>query len=284
MAYLVVALSAMTWGTWPLFLRPAGVPPLPSALVVMVLCALPAPFVLRRAPLRDRVATAALMGLGLSNTLNLSCYFLAIHEGPVSVAIFSHYLAPVMVALAAPWVIREPRSRRALVALPVILGGLLLVVGLPGGDFHGKTALIGAASAVGFALNIFATKVASRAYSPMAIMSVSSAITAGVLLALFGRDALPQIEPARIAWLAAGTLLPGFGAGVAYTWGLQRSSAQTTGALCYLEPVSAAIVGTLFLDEPLGLRGAIGATIVVASGVWVAREAPAAPVVAVAVT
>jgi DME family drug/metabolite transporter len=275
MAYWVVALAAVTWGTWPLFLRPAAAAPLPAAVTVMLLCALPTPFVFRPASLRDRGATVAMALFGLSNSLNLSCYFMAIDRGPVSVAIFSHYLAPVLVALTAPWVLKEPRSRRALVALPIILGGLLLVVGLPSGQSHGPTALIGALSAVGFACNVFATKVAVRAYSPVAVMSIACALTGAILLLVFGAEAVPHLTLESFGWLAAGTLLPGFGAGFAFTAAVKRIPAQASGALCYLEPVTAALIGTFFLNEPMGVVGYFGAAMVVAAGIWVARE-PAA--------
>ena len=108
----VVAAAAL-WGCWSLFLRPSGLSGPQCALVAMAAMSLPAPLLLGQWARADGRARRALAVLGLADTGNLVLYFAAVQRGPVSVAVLTHYLAPLGVALAAPWVLGERRSVRA---------------------------------------------------------------------------------------------------------------------------------------------------------------------------
>src|SRR5512141_865149 len=136
------------WGSWPLVLRTAGLAPAASALIGMVVQALPAPLLAlrERAGFRDRGAVLALAGFGVFDALQCALYFPALTRGPISVAALTHYLGPVLVALVAGFIPGERTSRRALAAAPLSLLGLLLVVGPPG-QAPVTTAVLGAGSA-----------------------------------------------------------------------------------------------------------------------------------------
>lgn len=124
----MVALAAVLWGLWPVFLGSSGLTGAQSAAVAFAVMALPAPFMFSLAGWRDRRATIALIAVGVFDAGNVLFYFSALERGPVVLAVLTHYLAPMIVALASPWLLNEPLSRRALWASPVILGGLVLVV------------------------------------------------------------------------------------------------------------------------------------------------------------
>jgi lipopolysaccharide transport system permease protein len=116
----------------------------------------PLPFVVRRAPFADRGAVLALLVLGVADAGSVGFYFAAIDRGPVAVAVLSHYLAPILVTLAAPLLLGERRSRRALTAAVISLFGIGLLVWHPGEQMALVTAGLGAASAVFYALFVFA--------------------------------------------------------------------------------------------------------------------------------
>lgn len=63
----LVGLAATIWGTWPLFVRGAGMSTPQVALTVFAIMSAAAPFTLRRRALRDRGATIALAGVGLAD-------------------------------------------------------------------------------------------------------------------------------------------------------------------------------------------------------------------------
>jgi len=268
----MVASAALLWGGWSLVLRPSGLAAPQSSLVVLLVLALPAPFVVRRARLRDRGAALALVVLGLADVGNMVLYFAAIHRGPVAVAVLTHYLAPVLVALAAPW-LGDPRSPRALWAAPFSLLGLGLLVWRPGGEAPGVTAALGAGSAVFYAAVVFAARRAGRSWPPVAVTSLHAVISAATLLLLLGGEALPPPGPGTLR-VAAGALVCGIVASLLFYGGLSRVAAPVAGALTYLEPLSAAVVGALAFGERLGWSALVGAAVIVAGGVWVALEPP----------
>lgn len=270
--YGLVAAAALVWGLWVLFLRPAGLDGPTSALVALAAMSLPAPFVVRRAAFRDRGAVAALAVVGLADSLNATLYFAALEKGPVAVATLTHYLAPLLVALAAPWVLRERRSLRALAAVPVILGGLWCVVGAQSKGFSLTTAALGGGSALFYAAAVFGSKRAGRTFTPLEVTALHAPVSVAVLLALFGRAALPEALTPGVWRVFAGGLLCGLGASVVFNMGLRRITSQSAGTLTYLEPLAATAVGVLVFGEQLGPLAWLGAAVVVAAGAFVALE------------
>jgi drug/metabolite transporter (DMT)-like permease len=269
--FVMVAVGATLWGFWPLFLRPAGLTGVQNALLAMLTMALPTPFLLGRKALKDRRATVALAILGAADGINVALYFAAVNRGPVSVAVLTHYLAPLIVALVAPWVAGERRSARALIAAPFTTLGLALLVWQPGAAFSGYTALLGAASAVLYAVCVFCAKEAARAWSPLGVTSVHSAVAVITLLLVCGPSALPPVQPSAL-WVVAGAALCSLTGNILFNAGLRRIPAASTGALTYMEPLMATLVGWVFLHEALGALGLLGGALVLAMGVWVATE------------
>jgi len=267
----LVAAAAMLWGCWSLVLRPAGLTGIPSALVVLAVMGAPAPFVLRRAPFRDRGAALALLLLGIADAGNAGLYFAAIQRGPVSVAVLTHYLAPVIVALAAPAILGEAPSRRARAAAPLSLLGLALLVWRPGAGLPLETALLGAGSALFYAVIVFSAKRAERSFSPLAVTALHAPLSAALLLAFGGRAALPAMEGGTLL-LAAGAAVFGLGGSVLFYTGLRRVSSQVAGALTYLEPLTATLLGWAVFSERLDVLALAGAALVLACGVAVALE------------
>lgn len=269
--FVMVAAGATLWGFWPLFLRPAGLTGVQNALLALLTMALPTPFLLRRQALKDRRATLALVIMGVADAANVALFFAAVNRGPVAVAVLTHYLAPLLVALSAPWVAREQRSPRALVGAPLTSLGLALLIWKPGAEFSGSTALLGAASALFFAVTVFCAKEAARAWSPLGVTSVHGAVAVVTLLLCFGRDALPPLEPSAL-WVVAGGVLCGLTGNILFNTGLRRIPTAATGALTYMEPLTATLVGWLFFHEALGSLGLLGGALVLGLGIWVATE------------
>ncbi len=267
-----VAAAALVWGLWPLFLTHSGMTGRQSGLIAFAVMSLPAPFVLSRAAWANRPARWALAAVGVLDAGNVLFYFTALHRGPVVVAVVTHYLAPLFVALAAPWILKEPRSRRAIVASPVILLGLTLVVGLETRAGAWVTAAAGAASAVCYAGLVLAAKRASVAWSPVAITAVRSPLSAAVVLVVAGSAALPERLDAGFAVMIAGAAVCGLGGALLFNRGLRTVPAHLAGVLTYLEPVFAALLGVLFLNQSLGLAAAVGAALMLGAGAWVAAE------------
>lgn len=273
----LVALPAVAWGFWPWVLRPAGLAALQCALVVQLVQALPAPILAwrERAAFRDRGAVLALLGFGVFDAIQCALYFPALARGPISVAALTHYLGPVLVALAAPFVPGERASKRAMVAAPLSLFGLLLVMGPPESAPF-LTAALGAGSAFAGAACLFTVRRASRSFSPLAVGALHAAVAALVLLAVFRGEAVPPPGPAVVRVALAGVVL-GLGALMVFVRAVKNVPAPIAATITYVEPVTAAAVGALLLGERVGSLAILGAAVVVGGGVWVALERPAPP-------
>ncbi len=267
---LLVAGAACTWGLWSLFLRGSGLGGPAVTAVVLAVMAAPLPFVLRRDALRDRGALAAVAVLGLADAGNVGLYFTALQRGPIALAVLTHYLAPLLVALLAPAALGEPPSRRARLAAPAALLGLALVLGGPRGASL-QTALLGGGSAGFYAAVVLAAKRAGRAFGPVALNALHAPISLALLLAAFGPAALPVPGPGLLR-VAAGAALCGLAANAVFYAGLRRVTAQVASALTWLEPLAATAVGAVAFGERLGPPALLGAALVLAAGVWVALE------------
>nr|WP_225938019.1 DMT family transporter [Myxococcus sp. RHSTA-1-4] len=269
----MVAAGATLWGCWSLFLRPAGLSGAQNALLALTAMSLPAPFLLRREALRNKRATAALVVVGLADAANVALFFAAMRNGPVSVAVLTHYLAPLLLALAAPWVLGEQPSTRALVGVPITLAGLAMLILQPGTAFSGLTAALGAGSALFYAAIVLGAKEAARAYSPLAVTSLHAPISVAVLLLYFGAEALPpaMLDAATLRVLVGGAVC-GLTGNILFNAGLRRVPTAAAGALTYLEPLTASVVGWAFFAESLTPLGVAGGMLVLAAGAWVAAE------------
>jgi drug/metabolite transporter (DMT)-like permease len=267
----LVALAAILWGLWSLVLRPSGLPPVQQAFLSLLVMASPLPFVVRRAPFADRGAVLALLVLGVADAASASLYFAAIDRGPVAVAVLSHYLAPILVTLAAPLLLGERRSRRALLAAVISLLGIGLLVWHPGQELSLVTAGLGAASAVFYALFVFASHRAGRSFPAIVVVALHSVVSAALLLLVFGAGAIPAAGPGTLR-VAVGALVCGVLATTLFFRGVTMIPAAVTGALTYLEPLVAAVVGFLAFGETIDAAGLVGVVLVLGSGVAVATE------------
>lgn len=273
---LLVAGAAITWGLWAVFLRPSGLEGPQSALILFLVTCLPLPFVARAPAVTfDRRLFGWLVALGIADALNATLYFAAVRRGPIAIGVLCHYLAPLLVALAAP-LFGEPPSRRALAGMPIAAAGLALLVGATV-PFPLVTALLGACSAVFYAGLVFCAKALSRRLSALQIAAFHGPISALLVFALCGRAAWPvHATSSQWIWALAGALVCGLGATVLFNAGLSRSPVQPASALTYLEPLTAAVVGAVAFSEPLGLRAAVGALLILTVGAWVVLEPPRA--------
>lgn len=163
---VAVCFAASSWGTWPLIVHHGHQSGLVVGFLTMLVMAVPAIGLGRQLRTADRGAFLALAVIGVADAANVALYFSALEAGPVVVAVLTHYLAPVLVALAAPMLLGEPRSTRAVLALPAMLVGLFFV--LPSTSEAGSAstaALLGGLSAIAYAALVLATRRAAQAFT-----------------------------------------------------------------------------------------------------------------------
>ena len=191
-------------------------------------------------------------------------------------------LAPVIVTIGAWLYLRERVTSRFLAGMALAMGGGALLM-------HASAALgaryvlgdtLGLITACFFGSYVVAVARLRHRIPASTIMFYSSVVTCVLLLAatlLSGEDLLPVTAHGWAALLALAWVSQAMGQGfIAYALGHLPASFSSLAIL--IEPLTAAVLGWVWLGETLGALQALGAVIVLA-GVAVARRA-SAPMVA----
>jgi DME family drug/metabolite transporter len=273
----MVTLAAASWGTWSLFLRPthlAATVTSPIIFLVMGLVALPLALRPGEPRMRWDRSTLGLLALNAAfDALNVLAFFGAIQVTTVAIAVLTHYLAPIMIALAAPWIDRVP-TRGARPAAAVALAGLAVMLEPWRAAADGAVlgALLGVASAACYAGNVFTVRrLAARIGAPRAM--AYHALLAAAVMAPLAAGRIGAVTAADLTLLAIGAASIGAVSGIVFAWGLLRIGSARTAVLTFAEPLVAVTVGALVWDEPLHPLAALGGALVLAAGIQVARNA-----------
>jgi drug/metabolite transporter (DMT)-like permease len=271
---LMVTCAAASWGTWSLFLRPTGLSAwVTSPLMFAIMAVVAFPLTLREPRAKwDRTTVLLLLGNTISDAVNVITFFAAMRYTTVAIAVLTHYLAPILIALASPR-IEGTYTRGARPAAVIALAGLVIILepwrGASGDVVIG--AALGAASAVAYASNVFVVRRLALRIGPARVMSYHSALAAVVMLP-FAVSGLATVSWSDVGLLAAGATTIGAMSGVVFIAGLQRIGAARTAVLTFAEPLVAVAVGALVWHEPLRPIAAIGGVLVLGAGIHVARQ------------
>lgn len=249
-------------------------------LGLVVLLALVAPRSLRVE--RRELPWLALFGIGGLAFVQWF-YFVAIHRLALGVALLIQYLAPLLVALWARFVMRRRVRRRIWVALALALVGLSFVLEIWGGsdlDGIGVGACLLAASSYALYILVAEREVGRR--DPVSLTTYGF-LFATLFWALvqpwwsFPTGEVSDAAPAAwdlpvwtlMLWMIVlGTIVP-FGLLVA---SLRFVSATRAGITAMVEPVAATVVAWLWLGEALG-AAQLGGGALVLGGILLAQTA-----------
>ncbi len=263
----LLALSALFFTLMGVFIREATVEGVNNAMVVFfrnavgVLFFLPLALTRGLGPLRTARPWAHLKRT-LCGLAAMYCYFYALAHLPLTDAMLFSYAAPVFTPLIAWWWLKEPLTRRMLLATAIGFAGVLLVA-KPSGAVVSGIALIG----------ILASVMAACAFVSIREMSnTEPAFRIVFYFALF--SALVSAVPLLWAWqpLDRHQLLLLLAAGVVASFGqLTMSQAYSyappglIGPVAYLAIVFAGIIAWLRWDEVPAGASLLGAGLIFAA-------------------
>ena len=273
--YLFVIAAALLWaisGTASKFLFASGITPIElvqlraagSAILLALILGVGNPSLLKIAP--KNIGYFALLGVLLAVTQ--FTYLFAISKTLVAVAILLQYQAPVVVALYTFFVLREKLATATVVAMICSLLGCYLAVGAYSLNIlsMSKAGIIsGLCSAVTFALYTVKSEYGMRRYSSWTVLFY--AMTVATLIwnivyspfHAFGRSHTLETWLLIFFVTVFGTILPfGF-----YNLGIQKIRPAHASVTATLEPIAAAIISYIFLNEILELWQIMGAVLVI---------------------
>jgi drug/metabolite transporter (DMT)-like permease len=215
-------------------------------------------------------------------------YFLAIHRLEIGVSLLIQYLGPLLVALFACFVMKEPVRRRLWAALALALGGLTFVVDLwHGVSLDGLGVLFSLCSAVTFAAYMLLAERAVGRRDPISLLCYGFLFATvfwafvqpwwsfpfdvpGTTVSLLGNLSHLHLPIwALLGWLIVpGTIVPFF----LIVGSMRHITATHAGIVAMVEPVLASVVAYGWLDETLGATQLIGGAIVLC-GILLAQSA-----------
>jgi drug/metabolite transporter (DMT)-like permease len=270
----MVGAAAASWGLWSIFVRPTGLPATVSAPIIFLAAGLIALPVALPGPRSrwTRATVALLVANGLCDGLNVLAFFAALKVTTVAVAVLTHYLAPVLVALAAPW-IDGVRARGTVPAACVALAGLVIVLEPWRAPADGALlgALLGLGSAVLYAGTVLSARRLAARIGPTRAMSYHALVAGAALSPL--AIAHGALTGGQLAIMAAGGSALGAAGGIVFTVGLIRIGSARAAVLTFLEPIVAVAIGILVWGEPMRPLALVGGALVLGAGIQVARFA-----------
>jgi len=215
--------------------------------------------------------------LGFVVSLEMIFYFVSIRASSVTVGVALEYMAPVFVALLAPWVLHTRRRGVDLVAVAVAVGGMALLV-LPA-----ATAGDGAVTVPGVVFGLLAGLMFATAM--MLISSMAGAGVRGSTFALFYCAGSVLLLTPLAVWQTLGSgyrltwtdVLIVLISGLVYTAlcfslfsdGLRYVRVEHAGILGYLEPVTAPLWAFLLIGESPPWTTYAGGALIIAAGILV---------------
>lgn len=284
---LMVIASAILWGLYGSFvtvLTSMGLSGNALVFLRMLATSLPVGVLILltdRSALRVKRADVPLFfANGICSLLFFTaCYTAAIKVTKIATAAALLYTAPAIVMVLSAILFGERLHARKVFCCLLAVAGCALASGLGGELFAGDSAagapitlaglLLGLGSGLGYALySIFSRMILNRGYTVYTNVFYSFGIAMFGFLALACADGtVTQVfgNPARTGLALLCGILTGSMAYVLYTTGMKGMETSRAAQLTTIEPVTAAILGSVLFRQPLSVWEIAGIAMVVGS-------------------
>ena len=284
-SYLKIVLAMFIWSTWGLLIRWMALPAVVVLFYTSLIASFTVPIVLKlKGDFPDSIFSMhswhLFAGLALASILNNLTYFYSLGHTTVSNAVFTHYTAPVIVAVLAPLMIAERLQRVTIISLPVAVIGMTMIV-LAGGGLrlnseHLPGILAGTASGMAYALVIvFSRRLSQLLLHQKAIVVLLWVTTIAMAPAALAADYSINLQ-SGILLLITG-VFHSTTAPLMYFSALRKVLAQHAAILGYIEPLAAIPLAFIFLSEKPPLTAGFGGALILFSGYLVVHFRPASP-------
>lgn len=226
---------------------------------------------------RDRATWVRLLLLGTgSNAVYLGLSYEALRHLSAGMGSIVASTNPLILALLAPWLLREPLTPRKGIGLLLGFSGVVLAMHTRAASQEARLSdvLISALGVLAFVFsNILYKRWHLRPHTVM--LNAAQLFLAGVVLV---PAALLLEGPPHVSWttpvvvsLAYLVVVLSVGASMLWFWILQHGEASRVSAYFFLTPVFGLLLGAALLGEPLAPLDGV-ALVVIALGLWLATR------------
>lgn len=272
-SYLKIIAAMLIWSTWGPIIRWLALPPIVVLFYTSLTASFVVPAVLKARGELDLAGVREFWWLfallAASSITNNVTYFFSLGHTTVSNAVFTHYSAPLFVAVLAPIIIAERLQKITLISLPIAAMGMVLIVLSSGGlrvDSADNAGIIaGTVSGVAYAFIIIFSRRLSRLQlhrkAVVILLWTTTIVTAPWALFLDYHLDYRAAGLLLITGVLHSTLAP-----LLYYDALRKVIAQHAAILGYMEPLAAIPLAYLFLSETPALIALFGGILILLSG------------------
>lgn len=211
-----------------------------------------------------------LIAAGICLGVNWALLFEAYKLMSVSIATLTYYLAPIIVLLLSPLLLREKQSARAYIGMCAAVVGLVLAVGLGDTSVTATGLIVGLGSAVFYAgLIIFNKKIDGVTGLPLTTieMVIAACVMLPYVLLTGGRVGFPPDMEGTLYLIFLCLVNTGLACWL-YFSSMNRLPARAVALFGYVDPVSALIFSAVFLGDRMGVLQIAGAVLVFAGAAF----------------
>nr|WP_263325958.1 DMT family transporter [Neobacillus sp. Marseille-Q6967] len=278
----MIAVSAALWGVIAIFVRgltDAGFSPMEIVTIRVVTAAglLGLIGAIRyQKQLRIQLTDSKLfIGTGIFSIVLFNwCYFTAINQMNLSIAVVLLYTAPAFVVILSFLFLKEEMNRKKLISVIGTVAGCILIAGIgsnEAGAISPSGVIIGLGAGFGYALYSIFGKFALEKYSPFTVTFYTFVTASFVLLPLTGLwHKTEVILSGNVLFYGIGLgLFPTVMAYLFYTKGLEKIESSKAAIIATVEPVVATLLSVLFYKESFGGYQLIGAIMILFSVIYI---------------
>lgn len=211
-----------------------------------------------------------LIAAGICLGVNWALLFEAYKLMSVSIATLTYYLAPIIVLLLSPLLLREKQSARAYIGMCAAVVGLVLAVGLGDTSVTATGLIVGLGSAVFYAgLIIFNKKIDGVTGLPLTTieMVIAACVMLPYVLLTGGHVGFPPDMEGTLYLIFLCLVNTGLACWL-YFSSMNRLPARAVALFGYVDPVSALIFSAVFLGDRMGVLQIAGAVLVFAGAAF----------------
>ncbi|QWR77333.1 DMT family transporter [Candidatus Magnetomonas plexicatena] len=278
--YLYIILAMIIWSSLGVFIKSAELPVAtimfyPSAISVF----LQLPMFLNKKMRQNFPSIKKIPLLGLISLIvltNTYSFFLSYSWTTISNAVFTHYIAPVLVAVLSPIFLKDKLHVSIFISLTVATIGLWLIfrdvsivtiVTSGGFDRNFFGIISGLISGVMYAVLVIMLKLYMGGYNRYIMVFLQNTFVSLYLLPFVTLPSRRYIWMFIVIGVFHSTI-----ANYLYYKGLEKVQACRAAILGYIEPVGAILFGIIFLSEHVNLLSLIGGVLIILSGYIVMRQ------------
>ncbi|MBO2527651.1 MAG: EamA family transporter [Clostridiales bacterium] len=247
--------------------------PLPSGLIACVRGFLGALFLVvfllfrRKKPdwaaIRGSLLFLCISGASLG--INWVLLFEAYRRTTVASATLTNYTAPILVIIAAPFVLRERLTVRKVICVFVALLGMVFVSGVLVSGFSGLSGIaLGLGSAVFYAILVLLNKQLTEldAFDKTIIQLLTAAAVTLPYTLLAEEWNASDFTLTAVLLLLTVCIVHTSITYALYFGSIRHLKAQTVAIFSYIDPLVAIVLSALLLKEPFGWRETVGAVFI----------------------